>query len=161
MAMAKPSSRPKPPEAVAEGQPLRGFGRRLASPAELGGASRRPFPLLPEVAFRAFRSANKTFPSTSEASFFRCSDPREPGRGHKLSFAAAAAFDILDSRGAKGAAFGGFRPPGLCGPAVLSFGRGVVYPPFLIRSEASLCQLRPKACMLVSGGVLGTHNQYA
>src|ERR1035438_149613 len=47
MATAKPLSRPKPPEAVAEGQPLQGFGRRLASPVEIGGPSRRPFPLLP------------------------------------------------------------------------------------------------------------------
>src|ERR1700733_498647 len=56
MAMAKPLSRPKPPEAGAEGQPLQGFGHRLASPAELGAAPTHLRPLLSScVALRSTR----------------------------------------------------------------------------------------------------------
>ena len=35
-------SRPKPPEAVAEGQPLQGSGQRRRSAAEVGGPRLRP-----------------------------------------------------------------------------------------------------------------------
>jgi hypothetical protein len=39
--MARPLSRPQPPEAVAEGQPLQGSGHRRQSAAEFGGPSLR------------------------------------------------------------------------------------------------------------------------
>ena len=42
-----------------------------------------------------------------------------------------------------------------------SFGRGLNFPPILIDPRRPFMRLRPKACILVSGGVLGTHNHHA
>ena len=42
MSLARRLSRPKPPEAVAEGQPLQGSGQRRRSAAEVGGPRLRP-----------------------------------------------------------------------------------------------------------------------
>src|SRR5271169_5207434 len=42
MSLAGRLSRPKPPEAVAEGQPLQGSGQRRRSAAEVGGPRLRP-----------------------------------------------------------------------------------------------------------------------
>src|SRR6202167_875030 len=42
MSLARPLSRPKPPEAVAEGQPLQGSSQRRRSAAEVGGPRLRP-----------------------------------------------------------------------------------------------------------------------
>ena len=42
MSLARRLSRPKPPEAVAEGQPLQGSGQRRRSATEVGGPRLRP-----------------------------------------------------------------------------------------------------------------------
>jgi len=93
MAMAKPLSRPKPPEAGAEGQPLQGFGHRLASPAEIGG---RADALSPTASF-ILRCASI---DTRGDPFLRCSHAGQPRRGHAESLAAAAAFIVLDTSAA-------------------------------------------------------------
>jgi len=70
----------------------------------------------------------------------------DPGR--TPSIAAAAAFDVLVLLGApEDRASGAF-----------AFGRGLDFPPFLIDPRRPFVRLRPRACMLVSGGV-GTPDQ--
>jgi hypothetical protein len=89
MSVGEASSRPKPPEAGAEGQPLRGFAQRRPSPLEIEEPWRRP----------------------SAARFFAAFGGRSNHVAHSRPRRPALSFTI---------------------------GRGLDFPPFLIRSEASL-----------------------
>ena len=129
MLTARALSRPKPPEAGAEGQPLRGFAHRRPSPVEIEGPRGCPSAAPFLAAHRAFPRAKTCVVVGMRQLLVRVGSDR-PGQdpGRTPSIAAAAAFDVLVLLGApEDRASGAF-----------AFGRGLDFPPFLIRSEASL-----------------------
>ncbi len=116
MSVSEALSRPKPPEAGAEGQPLQGLAHRRPSPGEIEGPRACPGRKLPffvgmrQLLMRVDSDGSRAGPGTH----------------------------ALDRHG------GGVRRLGPSGraedraPGAFSFGRGLNFPPFLIRSEASL-----------------------
>src|ERR1700722_15353156 len=95
MSVSEALSRPKPPEAGAEGQPLRGFAHRRPSPGEIEGPRGCPSPA---PFFEAYGGPSKRGaaspprrPAVSCASIW--TGPRST-RGRTPSIAAAAAFDV-------------------------------------------------------------------
>jgi len=149
MSVSEASSRPKPPEAGAEGQPLRGFAHRRPSPVEIEGPRGCPSAAPFLAAHRAFPPAKTCVVVGMRQLLVRVGSDR-PGQdpGRTPSIAAAAAFDVLVLLGApEDRASGAF-----------AFGRGLDFPPFLIDPRRPFMRLRPRACMLVSGGV-GTPDQ--
>ena len=115
MSVSEALSRPKPPEAGAEGQPLQGFAHRQTIACRDRGAEGMSRPRLPSS--RHMRRLLVCADSDGEG---RTADarPRSPRRRRSTSWS-----------------FWARRGPG---PRRVSFGRGLDFPPFLIRSEASL-----------------------
>src|SRR5271168_5421878 len=85
MSLARRLSRPKPPEAVAEGQPLQGYGQRRRSAAEVGGPRLRP-----SVA-RSF--APPTRVRTKAAARRRAERLRRGAHGHARPLSLGGIFD--------------------------------------------------------------------
>lgn len=114
-------SRPKPPEAEAEGQPLQGFAHRRPSPGEIEGPRGCP----------------------SAAPFF---DPRRRPvvvgmrpHVHRFGRVRSGTRDAHHrSPRRRRSASWSFRARQRPASGAFSFGRGLDFPPFLIRSEASL-----------------------
>ena len=114
MSVSEALSRSKPPEAVAEGQPLQGLAHRRPSLGEIEGPRACPSEDFVVVGMRQLLMRVDL-------------DGSRSGPGRTPPIAAAAAFDVLVLPGAPKTGLGAF-----------SFGLGLDFPPFLIRSEASL-----------------------
>src|SRR5271163_2819138 len=96
-----------------------------------------------QVGIWPFSRFERIFLLTARGVWVTTSDARlhiAPQR-RSLSPTPAALRDLVLTRGCSGP-----------GQAVLSTRARLDFPPFLIRSEASLCRRRPEACKLVSGG---------